>query len=155
LHQNLTFAGDYVTRNEINFEVKMRNVRLAIIGNGMVGHRCIEDIINKAEPGQFDITVFCEEPRVAYDRVHLSSYFLHHSAEQLSLVEENYYAEHNVNVRVGERAVTLNREEKFILSSSGQRIDYDKLILATGRRRLLCVPHAGRFRRHSALRKTQ
>jgi len=132
LHQNLTFAGDYVTRNEINFEVKMRNVRLAIIGNGMVGHRCIEDIINKAEPGQFDITVFCEEPRVAYDRVHLSSYFLHHSAEQLSLVEENYYAEHNVNVRVGERAVTLNREEKFILSSSGQRIDYDKLILATG-----------------------
>ncbi len=49
----------------------MSKVRLAIIGNGMVGHRFIEDLLDKADANQFDITVFCEEPRKAYDRVHL------------------------------------------------------------------------------------
>ncbi|MDN6089838.1 MAG: hypothetical protein L0I67_11610, partial [Enterobacterales bacterium] len=63
-----------------NFEAKMSKIRLAIIGNGMVGHRFIEELLEKAEPNQFEITVFCEEPRVAYDRVHLSSYFSHHTA---------------------------------------------------------------------------
>lgn len=53
----------------------MSKVRIAIIGNGMVGHRFIEELLDKAPAGQFDITVFCEEPRIAYDRVHLSSYF--------------------------------------------------------------------------------
>lgn len=110
----------------------MSKVRLAIIGNGMVGHRFIEDLLDKAEPGQFDITVLCEEPRVAYDRVHLSSYFSHHTAEELSLVREGFYEKHNVNVLIGERAITLNRQEKVIHSSNGRTVYYDKLIIATG-----------------------
>lgn len=69
----------------------MSKVRLAIIGNGMVGHRFIEDLLDKADANQFDITVFCEEPRKAYDRVHLSSYFSHHTAEELSLVRDGFY----------------------------------------------------------------
>ncbi len=47
----------------------MSKVRLAIIGNGMVGHRFIEDLLDKSDAANFDITVFCEEPRKAYDRV--------------------------------------------------------------------------------------
>ncbi|EFT9017078.1 hypothetical protein HVA60_004116 [Salmonella enterica] len=69
----------------------MSKVRLAIIGNGMVGHRFIEDLLDKSDASLFDITVFCEEPRKAYDRVHLSSYFSHHTAEELSLVREGFY----------------------------------------------------------------
>ncbi|PMC26235.1 nitrite reductase (NAD(P)H), partial [Klebsiella aerogenes] len=72
----------------------MSKVRIAIIGNGMVGHRFIEELLDKAPAGQFDITVFCEEPRIAYDRVHLSSYFSHHTAEELSLVREGFYEKH-------------------------------------------------------------
>lgn len=68
----------------------MSKVRLAIIGNGMVGHRFIEDLLDKSDAANFDITVFCEEPRIAYDRVHLSSYFSHHTAEELSLVREGF-----------------------------------------------------------------
>ena len=79
----------------------MSKVRLAIIGNGMVGHRFIEELLDKAPAGQFDITVFCEEPRIAYDRVHLSSYFSHHTAEELSLVREGFYEKHGVKVLVG------------------------------------------------------
>lgn len=89
----------------------MSKVRLAIIGNGMVGHRFIEDLLDKSDAANFDITVFCEEPRKAYDRVHLSSYFSHHTAEELSLVREGFYEKHGVNVLVGERAITINRRE--------------------------------------------
>nr|WP_154324427.1 nitrite reductase large subunit NirB [Pantoea sp. 201603H] len=110
----------------------MSTVKLVIIGNGMVGHRFIEEIIDKADPGQFEITVFCEEPRVAYDRVHLSAYFSHHTAEELSLVRDGYYQKHGVTVLLGERAITINRQEKVIYSNNGRPIWYDKLILATG-----------------------
>ncbi len=70
----------------------MSKIRLAIIGNGMVGHRFIEDLLDKSDAANFDITVFTsEEPRIAYDRVHLSSYFSHHTtAEELSLVREGF-----------------------------------------------------------------
>lgn len=105
---------------------------VVIIGNGMVGHRFIEELIDKAEPGQFAITVFCEEPRVAYDRVHLSAYFSHHTAEELSLVRPGYYEKHQVNLLIGERAITLNRDEKLIHSNTGRSVHYDTLIFATG-----------------------
>ncbi|QFI37369.1 nitrite reductase large subunit [Moritella marina ATCC 15381] len=110
----------------------MSKVRLVIIGNGMVGHRYIEDLVEKAEIENFDVTVFCEEPRVAYDRVHLSSYFSHHTADELSLVKEGFYDKHNINVLIGERAININRAQKIIYSNSGREIKYDKLVMATG-----------------------
>ncbi|ORM62670.1 nitrite reductase (NAD(P)H) [Pantoea rodasii] len=105
---------------------------VVIIGNGMVGHRFIEELIDKAEPDQFAITVFCEEPRVAYDRVHLSAYFSHHTAEELSLVRPGYYEKHQVKLLIGERAITINRDEKLIHSNTGRAVHYDTLIFATG-----------------------
>ncbi|QPI32046.1 nitrite reductase large subunit [Serratia sp. CMO1] len=110
----------------------MSRVKLAVVGNGMVGHRFIEDLLDKADKDQFEITVFCEEPRIAYDRVHLSSYFSHHTAEELSLVREGFYEKHGVKVLIGERAITINRDEKVIHSNTGRTVYYDKLIMATG-----------------------
>jgi nitrite reductase (NADH) large subunit len=110
----------------------MSKHNVVIIGNGMVGHRFIEELIDKADPGQFSLTVFCEEPRVAYDRVHLSAYFSHHTAEELSLVREGFYEKHQVKLLLGERAITLNREEKLIHSNTGRAVHYDTLIFATG-----------------------
>ncbi|HEO9719161.1 TPA: nitrite reductase large subunit [Morganella morganii subsp. morganii] len=110
----------------------MSNVKLAIIGNGMVGHRFTEELTDKADTGQFDITVFCEEPRVAYDRVHLSSYFSHHTAEELSLVKPGFYEKHNISVLINERVITVNRQEKVLHTNTGRTVHYDKLVIATG-----------------------
>lgn len=110
----------------------MSKVRLAIIGNGMVGHRYIEELVDKADMENYEVTVFCEEPRKAYDRVHLSSYFSHHTAEELSLVKEGFYEKHGIKVLIGERAITINRAQKIIHSSTGREVQYDKLIMATG-----------------------
>ncbi|BAJ03490.1 nitrite reductase large subunit NirB [Shewanella violacea] len=110
----------------------MSKVKLAIIGNGMVGHRYIEELIDKADIHNFEVTVLCEEPRVAYDRVHLSSYFSHHTAEELSLVKQGLYEKNAINVLLGERAITIDREKKIIYSNTGREINYDKLVMATG-----------------------
>ncbi len=113
-------------------EVYMIKMKLVIIGNGMVGHRFIDDFIEKANLDEYEITVFCEEPRVAYDRVHLSSYFSHHTADELSLVKDGFYAKHSIKVLLGERAISINRQEKVIYSQTGRVVNYDKLIMATG-----------------------
>ncbi|MGF1694375.1 nitrite reductase large subunit NirB [Vibrio lamellibrachiae] len=110
----------------------MSKLKLVVIGNGMVGHRFIEDLVEKTDVSNMDITVFCEEPRVAYDRVHLSSYFSHHTADELSLVKEGFYEKHGINILIGERAININREKQNVYSSTGREIHYDKLVLATG-----------------------
>ena len=110
----------------------MSKLKLVVIGNGMVGHRYIEDLVEKTDASQYEITVFCEEPRVAYDRVHLSSYFSHHTADELSLVKEGFYEKHGINMLIGERAINVNREKNIVYSSTGREIQYDKLIMATG-----------------------
>ncbi|CAE6924202.1 Belongs to the nitrite and sulfite reductase 4Fe-4S domain family [Vibrio sp. B1REV9] len=110
----------------------MSKLKLVVIGNGMVGHRYIEDLVDKTDVSNMDITVFCEEPRVAYDRVHLSSYFSHHTADELSLVKEGFYDKHGIKMLIGERAININRENRIVYSSTGREVQYDKLILATG-----------------------
>ena len=110
----------------------MSKTNLVIIGNGMVGHRFIEELIDKMQSNQFNITIFCEEPRIAYDRVHLSSYFSDYTAEALSLVREGLYEENNINVLLNERAILINRQRKEIHSQTGRIVSYDKLIIATG-----------------------
>lgn len=110
----------------------MSKKTLAIIGNGMVGHRYIEELIDKGGNEEFNIVVFCEEPRVAYDRVHLSSYFSHHTAEELSLVKQGYYEKHQIEVLIGERVITINRDEKVVHTNTGRCVSYDKLVMATG-----------------------
>ena len=110
----------------------MQKQRIVVIGNGMVGHRFLEELIAQAGNDQYDITVFCEEPLVAYDRVHLSSYFSHHTVEELSLVKPGFYETNNIKLLLGEAASIINPEEKIVSSKNGRIVAYDKLVFATG-----------------------
>ena len=62
-----------------------QKLRLVVTGNGMVGQRLLEQLCAR-NAADFDITVLCEEPRPAYDRVQLSAFFAGKTAEDLSLV---------------------------------------------------------------------
>ncbi len=105
-------------------------MKLIVIGNGMVGQRLLERLQGSAS--QYEITVLCEESRPAYDRVHLTAYFSGKSAQQLSLVEPDFFARAGIRLKLSERAVAIDREQRVVESSSGQRLDYDRLVLATG-----------------------
>ena len=50
-------------------------MKIVIIGNGMVGYKFCEKLVAKNVSHEFEILVFGEETRPAYDRVHLSSFF--------------------------------------------------------------------------------
>ena len=106
--------------------------RLVVVGNGMVGHRFLEELCDRADSREYQITVFCAEPRLAYDRVHLSSYFSHHTSEELSLVKPGFYERHGIEVRLGEAVKQIDRATQQVHSNKGSTVGYDTLILATG-----------------------
>ena len=89
--------------------------RILVIGNGMVGHKFLEAIAAQPEAANYEITTFCEEPRLAYDRVHLTEFFSGRSAEDLSLVEPGFYEQHNINVLLGDKAVSIDRTAKTLI----------------------------------------
>jgi nitrite reductase (NADH) large subunit len=104
--------------------------RLVAIGNGMVGHRFLEQMTAKG--ADWELISFCEEPRVAYDRVNLSGFFAGKTAEDLSLVEPGFYQERNVQMYVGDKVVSIDRANHTVTSDKGVTVSYDKLVLATG-----------------------
>ena len=105
---------------------------LVVIGNGMVGQHFLAGLVNSAAKDHYRVVTFCEEPRPAYDRVHLSEYFAGKSAEQLSLVADGFFEQNHIELHLGDRAVGIDRENKRVTSANGVEIAYDKLVLATG-----------------------
>ena len=105
---------------------------LVVIGNGMVGQNFLETLVASSAYTDYQVVTFCEEPRVAYDRVHLSEYFSGKSAEDLSLVESGFFENNNITLHLGDRAVRIDRDKKQVLSQKGERIAYDKVVIASG-----------------------
>jgi nitrite reductase (NADH) large subunit len=105
---------------------------LVVIGNGMVGHKFLELMVNKNSDRSWNLITFCEEPRVAYDRVNLSSYFSGQTAADLSLVEPGFYQDNEIQIHIGDKAVFINREKQTVTSANGKEIPYDKVVIATG-----------------------
>jgi nitrite reductase (NADH) large subunit len=105
---------------------------LVVVGNGMVGHKFLELMVQKDVSKHWNLVTFCEEPRVAYDRVNLSGYFSGKTAADLTLVEPGYYQDNNIEIHIGDRVVAIDRDNKRVHSANGIVINYDKLILATG-----------------------
>jgi nitrite reductase (NADH) large subunit len=108
----------------------MAKRRLLVVGNGMVGQRLLEKLASASH--DYEITVLCEEPRPAYDRVGLTSFFAGKSAEDLSLVPEGFFEKSGICLQLSERAVSIDRQNRRVVTSTGRELDYDKLVLATG-----------------------
>jgi nitrite reductase (NADH) large subunit len=107
-------------------------IKVIVVGNGMVGYKFCEKFIAKSGQEEYQITVFGEEPRRAYDRVHLSEYFAGKSADDLSLSTSNWYEENNIILNTSELITDINREQKTIHTHLEKTHAYDYLVLATG-----------------------
>lgn len=112
-----------------NFDTKKN---IVVIGNGMVGLRMCEQLIEKDQQQEYQITTFCEEPRAAYDRVGLTQFFAHNDAEKLMLARKEWYAENQIDLHLSDRAVSIDRKHKIVRSQKGVEIPYDKVVIATG-----------------------
>ena len=105
---------------------------IVVVGNGMVGHRFCEQLVALDTEKRYRIITFCEEPRAAYDRVGLTSFFVHRDAEKLMLARLDWYRENGIEIHIGDRVSQIDREAKIAVSDRGVKVPYDKLVLATG-----------------------
>jgi nitrite reductase (NADH) large subunit len=106
-------------------------MKVILVGHGMVGQKFLEALHTQA-PGAVEVTVLCEEPRPAYDRVHLSSFFSGTTAEALSLVPPDFFTETGYRLHLNDRAVAIDRAAQTVTTASGAVLAYDRLVLATG-----------------------
>jgi len=106
-------------------------MHIVVIGHGMVGHKFLETL---AASGRQDlsVTVLGEEPRPAYDRVHLSEFFAGKSAQDLSLVAPGFFEREDMVLRLNAKVVGIDRAAKKVELADGSSVAYDRLVLATG-----------------------
>jgi nitrite reductase (NADH) large subunit len=107
--------------------------RLVVVGNGMAGMACLEQILTYGVP--FDITVFGDETHVNYNRVLLSSVLAGEKPDDdIVLNPIEWYRTHNISLRLGVRVIDVDPAAKTVTGNDGSLTPYDTLLLATGSR---------------------
>jgi nitrite reductase (NADH) large subunit len=105
---------------------------LLVVGQGMVGYKLLECLVENGGADRWRIVAFGEEPRPAYDRVNLSTYLTGHTADDLSLIDPDVLGHPAVEFIPGDPVTAIDREARTVTAASGRRVAYDALVLATG-----------------------
>ncbi len=107
-------------------------MNLVVIGTGMAGVNCIEEVM-RLDPERYNITVFGKERHPNYNRVLLSSVLTgEKSLEDITLNDFNWYKERGITLHTGCRVKEIARGNRLVIGEDGREVLYDKLILATG-----------------------
>ena len=111
----------------------MKNYPYVILGGSIAAVAAIEGIRSKDRKGE--ILVVGEEPCKAYGRP-LISYFLLGETDlpRMDYRPEAFYEENHVMLRLGVRAERIDPEREIVTLSDGEKLGYEKLLVATGSR---------------------
>jgi len=109
----------------------MSKKTLIVVGNGMVGHHFLEQLVASPAAAEYDILVFGEEKQLAYDRVHLSEYFAGSTHADLAMGTSDWYTEQGIQLLLNEPVTGLDRDQRTVTTPKGD-YNYDELVLATG-----------------------
>ena len=111
----------------------MKNYPYVILGGSIAAVAAIEGIRSKDRKGE--ILVVGEEPCKAYGRPLISYYLLGETdLPRMDYRPETFYEENHVMLRLGVRAERIDPEEKTVTLSDGEKLGYEKLLVATGSR---------------------
>ncbi|MFG2605621.1 nitrite reductase large subunit NirB [Streptomyces sp. NPDC048514] len=105
---------------------------IVLVGHGMVGQRFLEALAEHGTTATHRVVVLCEEPRPAYDRVQLTSYFAGRTPDELSLSDPEFIAANGIELHLGDPAERIDRAARTVTARSGLTVGYDVLVLATG-----------------------
>lgn len=117
--------------------------QIVIVGAGQAAGQVVDKLVRGGFPGQ--VILVGEERHPPYQRPPLSKKLLsgEMSVERTYIKAAGYYAEHGVDLKLARRAVELHRTHQMLELDDGHRLDYDRLVLATGARaRWLDLPGA-------------
>ncbi|WP_339109159.1 FAD-dependent oxidoreductase [Thioclava sp. GXIMD4216] len=105
--------------------------RLVVIGAGMASGRMLEHLV-KTAPDAFEITLFNAENRGNYNRLMLSPVLAGEKTyEEIVTHDAQWYADHGITTRFGERVTMIDRASKTVIGEHGP-VPYDRLVIATG-----------------------
>lgn len=118
----------YITNNGLTQD----KLKLVLVGNGLAGMRCLEDLLDM-NPERYEITVIGEEPWGNYNRIMLSPVLSgEKTIEDIMLHPHQWYQDKAIRFIAGDPAIKIDRNRKQISTQNGECIEYDRLILATG-----------------------
>jgi 3-phenylpropionate/trans-cinnamate dioxygenase ferredoxin reductase subunit len=104
----------------------------AVVGGGLAGGKAVEAL--RAEGFDGRLVLFAAEPHLPYERPPLSKGYLQGADERdvVFVHPADWYAEHDVDLRLETPVVGLDRHAHELMTRSGDTLRYDKLLLATG-----------------------
>ncbi|MES2752683.1 MAG: FAD-dependent oxidoreductase [Pseudomonadota bacterium] len=116
---------------------------LVVIGNGMAAARFAEEMAKRAL-GRYAIAVIGDEPRLAYNRVLLSSVLAGETTSQeIELKSAAWWRDRGVTVTYGCAATAIDLAQRTVQLADGASVGFSKLVIATGSTPLrLTVPGA-------------
>ncbi|WEI18106.1 nitrite reductase small subunit NirD [Acinetobacter proteolyticus] len=118
----------YITNNGAAQE----KLKLVLIGNGLAGMRCLEDLLDMA-PDRYDVTVIGEEPWGNYNRIMLSPVLSgEKTIDDIMLHPHAWYRDKGIQFIADDPAIKIDRTRKVVHTEKGESVDYDRLIIATG-----------------------
>ena len=118
----------YITNNGATQE----KLKLVLIGNGLAGMRCLEDLLDMA-PDRYDVTVIGEEPWGNYNRIMLSPVLSgEKTIDDIMLHPHAWYSDKGIQFIADDPAIKIDRTRKVVHTEKGESVDYDRLIIATG-----------------------
>jgi 3-phenylpropionate/trans-cinnamate dioxygenase ferredoxin reductase component len=104
-----------------------------IVGAGMAGGKAVETLREDGFDGR--IVLLGAEPDRPYERPPLSKDYLRGEAERQTIYlqeDAGWYAEHDVELRPSTVVASLDVAESAVVLADGERVGYDRLLLATG-----------------------
>lgn len=105
--------------------------KLVVVGNGMAGVACVEQILRHSP--KFQITIFGDETHVNYNRLLLSSVLAgEKSIDEIMLNGLDWYEKNDIDLRLGVRIVDVDPVGKTVIGDDGSVTAFDRLLLATG-----------------------
>src|SRR5215212_6127691 len=105
---------------------------LVVIGNGMAAARLCEGLSSRAL-GRYAVAVVGAEPRLAYNRVLLSSVLAGDvPSSDIELKPQHWWRDRGITLRYGCRATEIDTEKRSVTLADGAHLEYCKLVFATG-----------------------
>ena len=114
-----------------------------IVGASLAGAKAAETLRDEGFDGRV-VLVGAEEER-PYERPPLSKDYLRGEVgrDKVYVHDEGFYAEHDIELRLGRTALSLDTANTRLELDDGEQLSYDRLLLATGAEpRPLSVPGA-------------
>src|SRR5262245_56605425 len=94
---------------------------MVVVGHGMVGHRLVQAAIERGLTERYDVVVVGDEPRPAYDRVALTSFFDAAGPDELSLLPEGRYLDPRVRLVLDTPVTGIDRAARTVTLGTGDQ----------------------------------